>query len=73
MSDINLQEEIKVLLLRNRLTQGKLSKILKDKYNLKLGASNLSLKLKNESIRFSELKIICDILGCEIKIVKKEK
>ena len=46
ISDINLQEEIKVLLLRNRLTQGKLCKILKDKYNFKLKPSNLSLKLK---------------------------
>lgn len=71
ISDINLQEEIKVLLLRNRLTQGKLCKILKDKYNFKLKPSNFSLKLKNESICFSELKIICDILGYEIKIFKK--
>ena len=50
ISDINLQEEIKVLLLRNRLTQGKLCKILKYKYNFKLKPSNFSLKLKNEPI-----------------------
>ena len=51
--------------------QGKLCKILKYKYNFKLKPSNFSLKLKNESICFSELKIICDILGYEIKIFKK--
>lgn len=63
--------EIKKILVEENLTLSKvaqeLGKILNKDYTL----TNLSNKLRKETISFKEVDLIADILGYEIKFIKK--
>lgn len=69
MNSIN---EIKALAAKKGLTltyiAGELSKKLNKRYTL----NNLSSKLRKDTIKYSEIKIISEILGYELKFIEKK-
>ncbi len=71
MKEINLKTEIKIALAKNSMTQQGLVQKLQKEYNVKITESGLSQKLTNETLRFSELKLICKILNHEIELKEK--
>lgn len=70
-TSMELREEIKILLVKNRMTMTNLAKEMEARAGKKMSLSSLSDKLIRETLRFRELKLICEILGYEIKLEKK--
>lgn len=64
---------LKKILLDERITLTELSKALENRLNKKYTMQNLSNKLHRETITHKEMLIIADILGYELKFVPKEK
>lgn len=60
------REQIKYLLLQRRMTLTKLADIMSERLGKKISQSFLSQKLANESLRYYELKLICEILDFEL-------
>ncbi|MBR1942767.1 LLM class flavin-dependent oxidoreductase [bacterium] len=69
---MRILDEVKMLLLGTTITQTKLAKLLGERLNKDYKYSNFHSKLSKGSIKYSEMKLIADILGYEIKFVKKE-
>lgn len=65
-----IYEEIKYLLAKENKTLTSVLKILQEKNNKKLTLSNLSRKIKNQTVKFEEVREICEILGYNIKYEK---
>ena len=63
--------EIKSLILGTDITLTKLAKLLGERMEKKYTVDNLSHKLRNETIPYREIKLIADVLGYEIKFIKK--
>ncbi len=70
---MRILDEIKMLLLGTTITQKKLAELLGEKLNKEYKYSNFHSKLSKGSIKYQEMKHIVDILGYEIKFVKKDK
>lgn len=58
--------EIKMLVLEKDITLTKLAEEMSKKLNKKYTLNNLSSKLRKETITFSEIKLIAEILNYEI-------
>ncbi len=71
INDLDDFQLIKYLLNKEYMLQ----KVLNDKLNEKLGkhtkASNFSCKLKRQHLTFKELKLICEIMGYDLIVKKK--
>ncbi|MBR1907629.1 LLM class flavin-dependent oxidoreductase [bacterium] len=69
---MRILDEIKLMLLGTSITQTKLAELLGERLNKNYTYSNFHSKLSKGSIKYSEVKIIADILGYEIKFIKKD-
>ena len=65
---MNIREEVKIMLFSKQMTITELAKIMSVKTGKNYTQSLISHKLAKESIRYSEMKLICDILGYKIYI-----
>ncbi|MBO6087408.1 LLM class flavin-dependent oxidoreductase [bacterium] len=68
---MGIYEEIKYLLAKEKVTLTSISQILQKRSYEKLTLSNLSRKIKKQTIKFEEVREIADILGYNIKFEKK--
>lgn len=64
---MDIQEDIKILLLKKHMTMRKLAEEMTLKGEKKMLASSLSQKLSKGTLRYNELKLICEILGYTIE------
>lgn len=63
--------ELKEILYQNGLSLTFIANELSKRLNKTYTLANLSNKLRNETITHREMKIIADILNCELKFIKK--
>ena len=67
---MNIKEEIKILLLKEKSSITEVAKELSRTTNKKYTQASLSQKLTRDTLRASEYKLILDILGYEIEVKK---
>lgn len=65
---MNVREEVKIMLTSKCMTITELARKMTELSGKKYSQSLLSHKLKSESLRYSEMKMICKILGYRIYI-----
>ena len=65
---MDIRDEIKIMLASKRMTMTELAKKMTEVSGKNYSQSLLSHKLKDESLRYSEMKLICKILGYRIYI-----
>ena len=65
---MDIRDEIKIMLASKRMTRTELAKKMTEVSGKNYSQSLLSHKLKDESLRYSEMKLICKILGYRIYI-----
>lgn len=65
---MNVKEEVKIMLASKCMTLTELAKRMTDLSSKNYSQSLLSHKLTNESLKYSEMKMICKILGYRIYI-----
>lgn len=70
---MNLKKYIKSFLLYEDMTMTDLAKLLSEKTGKEYSRQGLYHKLVRETLRYSEAKDIFDILGYDLKPVKKTK
>ncbi len=68
---MSIYEELKSTLAYEAITMTKVAKLLKVKKNRNLSMNNLSRKLRTKTIKFEEVRDILDVLGYDIKFVKR--
>ena len=64
--------EIKELLYQKGITLSQLASELGKRLGKNYTLANLSNKLRNETITYKEIKIIANIIGCEVEITDKK-
>ncbi len=69
---MRILDEVKMLLLGSSITQTKLANLLGERLNKEYKYGNFHSKLSKGTIKYSEMKLIADILGYDIKFVKRE-
>lgn len=65
---MNVREEVKIMLTSKCMTITELAKRMTEESGKNYSQSLLSHKLASESLRYSEMKLICKILGYRIYI-----
>ena len=65
---MNIREEVRIMLFSKRMTMTELARRLTELSGKHYSQSLISHKLKSESLRYSEMKLICKILGYRIYI-----
>ena len=65
---MDIRDEIKIMLASKRMTMTELAKRMTELSGKNYSQSLLSHKFKDESLRYSEMKLICKILGYRIYI-----
>ena len=65
---MDIRDEIKIMLASKRMTMTELAKKMTEVSGKNYSQRLLSHKLKDESLRYSEMKLICKILGYRIYI-----
>ena len=65
------RNELKILIMKEALTVQKLAVMLSEKTGKHYTQRSLQNKIFLRSLNYDEMEIIADILGYEIKIVKK--
>ena len=65
---ISVGEIVKMMLLRCNVSLSALGKSLNDRYGYNITQSNLSKKLINETVRWSEFQDIASILGYKVRL-----
>ena len=65
------KKELRILIMREALTVKKLAAMLVEKTGKHYTQRSLQNKISLSSLNFDEMETIADILGYEIKIVKK--
>ena len=65
------KEELKILIMKEALTVKKLADILTEKTNKRYTQRSLQNKISLSSLNYDEMETIADLLGYEIKILKK--
>lgn len=65
---ISVGEIVKMMLLRCNVSLSALAKSLNDRYGYNITQSNLSKKLINETVRWSEFQDIASILGYKVRL-----
>lgn len=63
---MNVRNEIKAMIVRNGYTMEQAVNLLVDRHGWSASASNLSNKLKRETIRYTEVLELADALGYDI-------
>lgn len=63
---MNVRNEIKAQIIRAGYTMQEVVDLLHDEYGWSDSVSNLSAKLRRESIRYKEILELADVLGYEI-------
>jgi len=67
----NAKTLIKSLTAMQDMTLTKLKMLINHKFNKTDGLDNLTKKLRNKTIKLSEISEICDVLGYDLIIRKK--
>ena len=70
---MSIYEELKSTLAYEATTMTKVVKLLKENKNRNLSMNNLSRKLRTKTIKYEEVRDILDVLGYDIKFVKRNK
>ena len=70
---MNIRNEIKAQIIRAGFTMQELVDRLYDEYNWSDSVSNLSAKLQRESIRYTEVVELADVLGYDIVWQKRRE
>ena len=65
---MNVREEVKIMLFSKGMTITELAKRMSEMGDKKYTQSLISHKLKSDSLKYSEMKMICEILGYKISI-----
>lgn len=65
------KEDIKSLLVKECCTITKMAEEMSKRTNKKYTIKGLSQKLTNNTLRYEEYKLIIDILGYQIELIKK--
>jgi len=65
---MNVRDEVKIMLAVKRMTLTELARKMTELSGKKYSQSLLSHKLAKESLKYSEMKMICKILGYRIFI-----
>ncbi len=65
---MNVREEVKIMLTSKSMTLTELAKRMSEYSGKNYSQSLLSHKLASESLRYTEMKMICEILGYRIYI-----
>ncbi len=68
---MSIKGEIKAMIVKSGWTITDVAKDLNKRHNTNKTLQNLSNKIRQETIKYSEVKEIADIIGYEIKWVKK--
>ncbi len=68
---MDIVTDVKILLAKKRMTMSQLAAELGVRLKKHYALSNLSQKLYNNTLKYSEMKIIAEILGCEVIIQEK--
>ena len=63
---MNIRNEIKAQIIRAGMTMQEVVDLLSDEYGWSDSVSNLSNKLQRESLRYTEVVQLADVLGFEI-------
>ena len=69
---MNIREEVKIMLASKCMTLTKLAEQMTELSGKKYSQSLLSHKLSQDSLKYSEMKLICKILGYRIYIDYEE-
>ena len=70
---MSIYEELKSTFAYEATTMTKVAKLLKENKNRNLSMNNLSRKLRTKTIKYEEVRDILDVLGYDIKFVKRNK
>lgn len=65
---MDIRDEVKIMLTSKRMSMTELAKKMTELSGKHYSQSLISHKLKSESLRYSEMKLICKILGYRIYI-----
>ena len=68
MMIMNIREEVRIMLFSKRMTITELARRMTELSGKHYSQSLISHKLKSESLRYTEMKLICKILGYRIYI-----
>ena len=68
---INLREEIRIILMREGKSMAKTLREMKAQGYKVPFPNNMSIRLKNQTIKFKDAQEILDFLGYQINITKK--
>lgn len=63
----------KIILLKKAWTQEKLAKEMSTRLKKKYSVKNLGNKLRLETIKYKEIKLIADILGYDLEFIERDK
>ncbi|CCY24225.1 MAG: hypothetical protein KIC80_10525 [Brachyspira sp.] len=69
---MNINQRIKILLATEATTLTRVADRLMKEKNHKVTMNNLSRKLRSETIKFTEIEMIADLLGYDIEFVKRK-
>lgn len=72
MNVMNINQRIKILLATEATTLTKIAENLGLIKKYKVTMNNLSRKLRSETIKFTEVEMIADLLGYDLKFVKRK-
>ena len=68
---MSIRKDIKTLLIERDTTITELAKLLTEKTGKHYTQSNISQKLMRSTLKFEEAKRIAEVLGYELKFIKK--
>lgn len=69
---MDTKQQLKHLLIMNDMTMTELCKKMSERLQQPYTIHNISGKLKRDSIKYSEIKLLYDILGYELILRKKK-
>lgn len=70
---MDTRQQLKHLLVAQDMTMTELCRIMSEKLKKTYSIHNISGKLKRDTIKYSEIKMLYDILGYELVVRKKQK
>lgn len=68
----SFKDQLKILLISKKMTMTQLVELLNEKYNRTDSVQNLANKLRKETIRYSEVLEIAEVLNCRIEWENKD-
>ena len=68
---MSVSEDLKILLLKEKMTITELAKLASEKSDKKYTVYGISQKLARNSMRYDELKFLAGVLGYNIKFEKR--